>query len=161
MNRQLTAAAAPTGLQVDPSPPPSGLPSLDPGLANRRHKKQNTHCDPAEHLEEGPTSSSGTFWNCTPPLVSLGAVDYCCGRTGATESPPAVEEEHSPSVGCMLRRATQAPTAEDNCHREGERGGVGKEELEKRMIICYVNTGSGLHFNWCVGALVSDRLHVR
>lgn len=82
--------------------------------------------------------------------------------TGETESPLAVEEEHSPGVGCMLRRATQAPTGEDNGLGEGERRGVGKEELDKRMIICYVNTGSGLQFvNGCVGALVSDRLHVR
>lgn len=84
------------------------------------------------------------------------------GLERVTESPLAVGEENSSGVGCMLRRTTRAPTGEDNCLREGERGGVGKEELEKRMIICYVNTGSGLQFvNGCVGALVSDRLHVR
>lgn len=50
-------------------------------------------------------------------------MDYCSGWTGVAESPLAVEEEHSPGVGCMLRRATQAPTGEDNCVKEGERGG--------------------------------------
>lgn len=66
---------------------------------------------------------------CTPPLVSVWVVDYCSGRTGVTEFPLATEE-HSPGVGCMQRRETQTPIGQNNCHR-GERGGVGKEELEK------------------------------
>lgn len=44
-------------------------------------------------------------------------MDYGSGQAEVSESPLAVEEEHSPGVGCMLRRATQLPTGEDNCHR--------------------------------------------
>lgn len=83
------------------------------------------------------------------PLLASGLWNTVVAKTES----PLSEEEHSPGVGCMLRRATQEPSGEDNFRWEGEIGGVEKEELEK--IICYINTGSELQFvNGSVGSLV-------
>lgn len=60
-------------------------------------------------------------------------MDYGSGQAGVTESPLAVEEEHSPGVGCMLRGATQAPTGEDNCHR-WMRGCKGRRSWRTRWL---------------------------
>ncbi|TNN41677.1 hypothetical protein EYF80_048149 [Liparis tanakae] len=59
-------------------------------------------------------SASGTSGG----IGHLGVMDRCGGCTGVTGSPPAVDGEHSPGVGCMLSRATQTPAGEHNCLRE-------------------------------------------
>lgn len=103
---------------------PSGLPGIDPALAHLRRKKNKTEAVTLQSTLGDSTSTSGSSGSCTTLFFRLRVVDYCGDWAGGTEFPLGVEEEHRPGVGCMMKRVTQAPTGEDNCLGEGERGGV-------------------------------------
>lgn len=76
----------------------------------------------------GPTDrATGSY---TPLWVNVWAVRHCSGWTRATNFHLAMEN-HFLGFGYMLRRET-AQSGENNCHRVGERRGVGKEELGKK-----------------------------